>query len=264
MSENIEYQAGPTYRVPRRGVMDGGTKRLAIIAGGLGAVLLAVVGAYSLSGHHGPARVPVIEADSRPMKVKPENPGGMQLAGSNDEILSGDTSPQAGKLAPPPEIPEPQALKAQVAPKPAPAPVAPKAAASAAIRSGETDEDAADAPAAPAAPAATAPSVPPSAATPPSVPKAASIATKPDPAGGGTLVQLAALETEDEAKTEWARLAKKMPDVLGGRTPSYTRTERDGKTWWRLRMGGFADAASAKTFCDKVKAKGGGCSVPAS
>jgi len=101
--------------------MDQGTKRLAIIAGGLGGALLLIVGVWTASGHHGGA-VPVIEADARPMRVKPENPGGLQVAGANDEILSGDAGPQADKLLPPPEAPAPQALKDQTpAPQTSPA-----------------------------------------------------------------------------------------------------------------------------------------------
>lgn len=267
MSDNIDYETGPTYRVPRRSAMDGGTKRLVMIAGGLGAVLLGVVGVYTLAGHRGSGHVPVIEADSRPLKVKPDNPGGMQLAGSNDEILSGDPSPQAGKLAPPPEMPKPQALRPRAAPPP------PEAAEHKAAGAGATDlaeDDPPESTLTTSAPAAAAPLAAPTAPAPApapaaSAPAAAQAPAKPVPAAAGAVaVQLAALETEAEAKTEWARLARKMPDVLGGRTPAFSRTERDGKIWWRLRTAGFTDAAQARAFCDKVRAKGGGCSVVAS
>src|ERR1700733_3303119 len=58
-----------------------GTKRLARIAGGLGATLVLVVGGSSLISQRS-APVPVVQADSRPVRVKPENPGGMQVAGA--------------------------------------------------------------------------------------------------------------------------------------------------------------------------------------
>ena len=75
------------------------------------------------------------------------------------------------------------------------------------------------------------------------------------------MVQLAALPTEDAARTEWQHLAKRMPDLLNGRQPSISRTERGGHTFWRVRTSGFADIAQARAFCDHVRAKGGGCSV---
>ena len=75
------------------------------------------------------------------------------------------------------------------------------------------------------------------------------------------MVQLAAVDTEQAAKTEWQRLAKKIPDLLGRREPVVQKAERDGKTVWRIRLGGFADTAEATSFCSKVRAKGGACSL---
>jgi hypothetical protein len=52
-----------------------------------------------------------------------------------------------------------------------------------------------------------------------------------------------------------------MPDLLVGHQPSFSRTERDGHTFWRVRATGFADVAQAKSFCDHVRAKGAACAV---
>jgi hypothetical protein len=228
----------PTYRIPRhhRG-MDPATRRLALIAGGLGGTLLAVIGGWTLVGHQ-TAAVPVVQADSRPIRVKPENPGGLQVAGANEDILSGDTSAAVGKLAPPPEVPAPQALRA---PPPAPA-TAPPAAATLAPNP------------VPSAPAASGKAV---------AAKPAGTADKHPAAApaNGALVQLAAVRSEDAAKSEWDRLSKRLPDLLGQRRPAFSKTEHDGHTLWRVRAGGFADPAQASTFCEKVRAKGVGCSV---
>jgi SPOR domain len=234
VSEDLSFPS-KTYRIPRhsRG-MDPATRRLALIAGSLGATLLAIVGGWSVMGHRSTA-IPVIQADGRPIRVKPENPGGMQIAGSNDE-MSGGADTTGGKLAPPPEAPAPQALLA-----PPPAAVAAPVAA-------------------PPAPAAAKP-----AAEKPMAPaEKHAVASAPErapPAAKGALVQLAAVTSEEAARTEWQRLEKRMPDLFGHRQPAFSKTERSGHTLWRVRTGGFSDVAQATAFCERVRAKGAGCSI---
>ena len=241
MSEDLSIPSSPTYRVPRQGYsMEPGTKRLALIAGGLGATLLAVIGGWTLLGHRNTV-VPVVQADNRPIKVKPDNPGGMQVAGANEEILSGGTEAKNGKLAPPPEAPAPQALRNP----PPPAAAHPPAAT--------------PAPAAP--PVATAPGAKP-ASVAEKLPAAAPASERPTQSGAkGVVVQLAAVRSEDAAKSEWQRLAKRMPDLLGQHRPAFSKTERDGQALWRVRTGGFNDVAQATQFCARVRAKGAGCAV---
>ena len=111
MSDDISIPS-PTYRVPRHsGGMDPATRKLAIIAAAIGGTLLVVAGGWSMISHrsHG---VPVVQADSSPLKVKPANPGGMQVPGASNEIFSGGSDTDVEKLAPPPETPDPQGLRA--------------------------------------------------------------------------------------------------------------------------------------------------------
>jgi len=224
--------------------MDPGTKRLMVIAGGLGGTLLVIVGSWSLLGHRA-ATVPVVQADTHPIRVKPDNPGGMQVAGANEDILSGGAEAGTGKLAPPPEAPAPQALRT---PPPQPVPPSPPVVASAP----------------PSALVATAvpakPPVKPSAAM--ERPPAAPVQEHPAQAGAkGVLVQLAAVRSEDAAKSEWQRLSKRMPELLGQHRPAFTKIERDGQALWRVRTGGFNDISQATQFCAQVRAKGASCSV---
>lgn len=229
-----------TYYQPRRPGMDRGTKVFLAAAAGLGGLLLAGVGGWALSGRHA-AVVPVIEADSRPVRVKPENPGGLQIAGADEQVMGGRGS-KVQSMAPPAETPAAQALRAQVplqaaAPPPAPPP----------------------APALPALPAA-----PPAAVVLQPVVPAPAARQAPAPTAAGALVQLAAVDSEGAAQTEWQRLAKRMPDLLGDRQPVVQKAERDGRAVWRLRTGGFADIADATAFCARVRAKGGACSITGS
>ena len=216
-----------------------------IAAAGLGGLLLVGMGGWAMMGRR-PAVIPVIEADSRPLRVKPENPGGMQIAGA-DETEANDSN---SRMAPSTEAPAPQALRAQMQ-QSVPAPSAPTAAAGI-IPTVTT-------------PAVVQPGVSPlpdTPARPQPAARALTPAVAPRPAAtGGTQVQLAAVETEAAAQSEWQRLAKRMPDLLNDRRLSVQRADREGHPVWRVRTGGFADVAEATGFCTKVRAKGGACAI---
>lgn len=287
----------PSYRVPprKREDLDPATRRLAAFAGVIGGALLLLVGVWSFTGHRN-TTVPTIEADSRPIRVKPSDPGGMQVQGANDAILSGDGEAKQ-TVAPPPETPAPQALQAQepaAAPATAAAPVAPTPPVSAApaptqvtVRPEQTPLPALrphiSVPAKPtsvAAPTPLAPAAAPSrptlaAATPAPAPApAAPVATKsalamaavaparaPGATVGGTQVQLASVHSQDAAMAEWQRLQRKFPGLLGARQPVVSQTEIGGKPWFRLRTAGFTDVSQATQFCAQMKSAGGGCTV---
>lgn len=222
---------GTGRRVASRG-MDPDMRRMALFAGGIAVVLAVLIGASALTGRRS-TEVPVISAETRPIRVRPENPGGLKIdAAQNDAFTSGsDTS--GAKLVAPAETPD---MKAWGSGRPSsPAAVSPP----------------------PAKPAVTATTPPTLVAKPP-----AAVATgKATPAAGKLVVQLAAVGTEQAARNEWQLLAKKMPDLLNGHEPSYSHIDRDGRTFWRLRTSGFADVAQARNFCEHVKAKGASCSV---
>jgi SPOR domain len=260
--------------------MDPATRKLAMIAVGIGGALLVVVGGWTMVSHrtHG---VPVVEADGGPLRVKPANPGGLQVAGAGNDIFSGGSDTDVDKLAPPPETPDPQGLNAVTPPKPA---------ASVVARSAAADEGAPGvaplvAGAKPAGAGAAAPlPTPPALATRTSAPAAAPIASAPKPvlataaqpartpetraagadhgvAGKRAVVQLAALTSEQAARAEWEHLAKRWPELFGGHQPAFSKIDHGGQVLWRVRTGGFEGVGQATAFCERLRATGGACSV---
>jgi hypothetical protein len=244
--------------------MDPNTKRLVLAASVIATALVAIVTVYSATGHRSAAGVPVIEADSRPLRVKPADPGGLSVDDKDISLLSNSDRDGQAAMAPSPEVPAPQDLKTQEARRAQPAPPAPPTPPIA------TPAVAAAAPA-PVQPVSLSPAVPaaqpaaiPAAEPKPARPAAAAAAAKPRAAPapvGRAQVQLAAFGSQEAAEAEWQRLTRKMPDLLGGHQPAVSKTERDGRTFFRLRTGGFADVEHARDFCDKVKAKGAGCAI---
>lgn len=247
-----------SYRSRRTG-MDRGTKRLLLAASALTALLVGGMAVWTFTGHPA-AGVPTIAADSRPTRIKPENPGGMTAIGVGEQPAA--TRDGAGDLAPAAEQPDPQALLAQrraaAAPALAPATVAttpaPTAGAAAPVPTSVPTPVPTRAPATAARPAAPAATM---SAAPAAAPGSDVAARRP----AGPMVQLAAVTTEAGATIEWQRLSHKLPDLLGGRKPLVERTEQNGRAFWRLRTGGFADMADATEFCKRVRAKGLGCSL---
>jgi hypothetical protein len=214
----------------------------------------------------------------------------MKIDGAENDVFSGGSDTADSKLAPPAEDPDAKALRtAEVPPPPiaeksapaavvSPPPVADNSAAAAALpalpqaasqpSTGAQPSLAARAPegAKPVAAPTGKPAVVASAssarpAAVPAKPQTAAVEAHSPASGHPAMVQLGALPSEEAARKEWQQLAKRMPGLINGRQPSFTRIERDGHTFWRLRTAGFADVAQAKGFCDLVRAKGGGCTV---
>lgn len=186
-----------------------------------------------------PDNVPLIKADPNPIKVKPEQPGGLQVPDRNMMIYNERPGgPPVEKLLPPPEQPaaRPAAPQQQVAmaPQAAPAPVP-------AVKPFTPQ------PIAPHAAAAAHPATP-----------GALGADK----GGHIRLVLASLKTPEEARAEWARLKKASPDILGKLTADAVRADLGEKgVWYRIEAGSFAQPAAAEHVCRELKARHLGCSV---
>jgi len=218
--------ARPSYRPQESAGMDPEMRRVAVIAVGVGCALAVVIGALSFVGssrHHG---VPVIEPPAKAVRVKPANPGGMQVAGAEDFA-----PPGAEKLGPAAEKPAIRALRAKRLEHDAP-----HVAAVAKVKPAEAQV---------VSPAAAPPPLP-AVITP-----------------GGISVQLAAFESEQAAEQDWGKMAEKMPSFFNGHTPDVQRALLAGRTVFRLRTGGFANLATANAFCAAVRNKGGDCSIAA-
>jgi hypothetical protein len=274
VSDELSIPRSPVYRVPRRGGLEPMTRRLMLIAGGLSGALVLIVVLWSSVGHHGGGGVPVVQADQRPVRVKPANPGGMQIPGLSTDTGAGDAS-ATDTLAPAPETPNPQALARQ-APPPAPATsqttgAQTMAAQTSALQTAKLTPLSVPAPgqSATAAPLAPVTAAPPAAAAKPTQLAAAAIPehhaalSAEHGAAGHAQVQLAAVATEAAAHEEWRRLEHRMPDVFGTHRPVFSKVEHDGHMLWRVRTGDFATEAEASQFCQLVRAKGGGCAVAA-
>jgi len=254
MTSEIEI---PAYRPGRAARMEGGTRRLLLISGGLGAALLAIIGVWALAGQR-PGPVPLIAAESGPLKVKPEHAGGMQVAGADEAILSGTGQDRAEEgvtsggppLAPASEKPAPEMLR-EMQPEPPSGPAAAPATPAPAIPA-----PAIPAPAPKAAAAAKPPALHEAALHPAAVP---AVAAKTG--AHGVAVQLAALPSEEAARQEWERLSKKFPALLASRQPVITRVSHAGHEFWRLRASGFADSAEARRLCERLRARGAGCAL---
>jgi len=192
--------------------------------------------------------VPLIRADDKPMKIKPDQPGGMPVPDQNVSVY--DPKPGAApveKLLPPPEQPMPRPVPREAtapsAPSTAPAQSAPAATAA--------QQQAAATIAAPKAPAKPAPVKEPAAAAP----------AKSVPAGPVRL-QLASLRTPEAAKEEWSRLKREHPELLGRLTAVAVKADLGDKgVWYRVQTQSFDNAAAAERLCADLKKQNIGCSL---
>lgn len=238
-----------------------------IIAGSVlaaGAVIAALVWGVSRGSTR---NAPLIEADARPIKVRPDNPGGLRVPNQDELIFDrnrGALATAPGALAPEAEKPRVDQLRqqlaeraAQEAARSAPPAATPAPAQPAAPPAAARTPPAAAAPVTPTPPATTSALTAPSLPAP--IPSAERFAPVPN---GRAQVQLGALPSEAVARGEWERLQRRVPELLGNRRVTVAPFEREGQTTlYRIRTGGFADRATARAFCEEMKTRSIPCMV---
>jgi len=108
-------------------------------------------------------------------------------------------------------------------------------------------------------PAQLAPPVETETATPPS-PKVPATTEPAKPAASGSyLLQIGSYKSQDEAETAWHAFQGKHPSVGGYQSDIKQVDLGDKGTWYRLRIGTFADKDAATSLCTKLKSDGASC-----
>ena len=213
--------------------------------------------------------VPLIAADPGPYKARPVDPGGMQIDGAGDTMYAAGEGQDVGGALDPGALPED--------PMPRPGTAAPEDLLSADGASAQVAIPPARGDMPPAVGTAARVVVPP--ARPAIVPPVATAPAKPAPlkplpmpvapvpgtalaktASGSAALQLGAFSSSAAADTAWKDLTKRFA-YLAGLAKSVGKLERDGKTLYRLRATGVADASTATDLCARLKVAGEDCIV---
>jgi hypothetical protein len=272
---------------------------LVVVGGGVGAwerygdALMQV-----FSG--GESEAPLIKAAPGPVKVRPENPGGLKIPNRDKLVYDRINKSSEGgvgrgpeSLLPPPEQPLPKPAAPKTPEKPlaeklqpaAPKPT-PKTNPVAKVPTVE-DVKAAKRPAPPPPPPAPPTSTTPTSTTASSPSPKTTVAkpasgkaatgtavkktelsatprkTVPVPRSSSYLVQLAAARSSKGARTEWDRLKTKNQDLLGNLGLIVTKADLGpGKgIFYRLRAGPIANEAAARTLCRQLTKRRIGCLI---
>ena len=247
------------------------------------------------------ASVPLVTAEETPVKVRPEESGGVDVPDRDKYVYKSltDEEPEAEQLLPPPEEPmerppievvevaasepapevmaevEDAAMETATGQAPAPPPLdelvvaevdTPMAEAEFMKEEAAVDEPSVEMVAAiEEAPKATEPEAAPAPAPEPEISSAApeqSASLRAD--SGRFLVQIGAAQNEAAANGEIVRLAKKHPNILSLLSGIVIRADLGDKgVWYRMRVGPFATRGDANGVCGQLKAVNVGCFVVA-
>ncbi len=252
-----------------------GGRRLTAIALTLGVMVLFAGGlwfAYVQGTRHaaGPAQsvdaVPLLRADERPGKVKPDQPGGMPIPDQNSSLYNDKLAKSSvEKLLPPPEQPLPRPPPAPVKTTAAPpVPMLPPEASPAEARPAPgVSSSRGGAPQAAAALSAI-PAAAPQPASPSSVQKAAVPAATERTSGMAARaveVRLGSLRTPEAAREEWQRLKRANGDLLGNLKANAVSVDLGEKGIWYRITAGPLDEAGADRLCSEMKQRNHGCIV---
>jgi hypothetical protein len=266
------------YAVPRGRLVGGVIAALVVIA-------VVVGGLFWLRQPRPQAasdEVALIPAPAGNYKTRPENPGGMKVAGQGDTAYATsqgaepnatiDTNampetpvrtPTATKLAS--ATPAKPPVASTIPAKPAVAPTVPAKPAATAAAAKPAATAAAAKPAATAAVAK--PATKPTTKSTEIAIKTAPPVTKPSsttvtlpapakPAAGGVAIQLGAFSSEAKADAAWKSLSGRFA-TLAGLTKTIVAAPKDSGTVYRLRASG----AGAPAICGKLKVAGESCVV---
>ncbi|MCC2975315.1 SPOR domain-containing protein [Sphingomonas sp. PL-96] len=177
----------------------------------------------------------IIAAEKGPYKVKPDQPGGMEVEGTGDTVFATSDGRATGTatvdLSKVPEAPVVGQPIPTAAPAAAPTEAAPKVVAQVPASAGQLQ---ARAPARQAAPAQA-------------------------HTASGSVVQLGSFPQASVANSSWQRLSKRF-GYLAPMTPSIEQAEVNGKTVYRLRVDA-GSAGAAGQLCGKLKLAGEGCYI---
>lgn len=230
--ESEELEVGDEDRLPwleaveeeEGGEGPSAAKLVAWIVIGLITIGIVVGGLFWLGNRGGPgAENDLIAAPEGDYKVRPDNPGGMNVSGEGDVSAAASAGAQPQGNLNVNAVPETPVTQAPPAPRPAPAP----------------------------APA-------PAPYTPPPAPRPAPPAyhPAPPPAAAGATIQLGAFSSQAAATRAWTALAGRFR-YLAPLSHSVVAAQVGGRTLYRLRAAG-PDAASV---CRRLQVAGEACSV---
>lgn len=80
----------------------------------------------------------------------------------------------------------------------------------------------------------------------------------------GVQIQLGSFPNAALAASAWSKIKSSNQELLADHSPAFAQAEIPGKgTWFRLRVGGFADKAAAKAVCEQLQASGQACIIAA-
>ncbi|MFQ5953647.1 MAG: SPOR domain-containing protein [Kiloniellales bacterium] len=237
---------------------------------------------YALERFGDDEEIPLVEADRTPVKVRPDEPGGMQVPHQEIAVLNqlttgeAEEKPQVEVLMPPPEMPLPvppprlepvEAVGKPSGEMPAAEPTAELAAPPLPAPPAAPPLPEEPAPPAPPpqaevkSPPAPSPAPAPSAAPAPS--PAAAASPTPAPAATGYRAQVAAFRSEAAANRKVGQMRKRYANLFGPLPLQVRRADRGAKgIWFRVQAGAFAEKGQATALCEELKRRGEkGCFV---
>ena len=243
-------------------------RTIGLVVGVVAGAVIAGVAAWTVFGPGSATeggRTPLIVAEPEPYKVKPKDPGGLQVENQDmlvyDRVGGASSAPGAENILPPPETPK--------APEPAPVVIAPPSAPVAVVETPakpdplpEVAETALEIEPAPVAVKAPEPAPAPVAA--PTVPKEPekTLESMVAALSGDYLIQIAALRSEEAAEGEWKRVSTRYANLLGAYSQKIVRADLGERgIFYRLRAGPLKDRSAAEELCESLAAENVGCLV---